>query len=94
MNEIEKSIHLNEVKRVIFISPHLDDAVLSCGGLINYFSQFCRVEIWTTFCGAPSIPRNSKLVNWLHEITQTKNALELIGLRKKEDKEAAQMLNA
>jgi len=38
--------------RWIYLSPHFDDAVLSCGGLI--FDQTCggtAVEIWTVFAG-------------------------------------------
>ena len=36
--------------RWIFLSPHLDDAVYSCGGLISYLSEKgIDVEIWTVF---------------------------------------------
>jgi len=36
--------------RWIFLSPHLDDAVYSCGGLISYLSENgIIVEIWTVF---------------------------------------------
>jgi LmbE family N-acetylglucosaminyl deacetylase len=36
--------------RWIFLSPHLDDAVYSCGGMISYLTQNgIDVEIWTVF---------------------------------------------
>jgi len=39
-------------KHWIFLSPHLDDAVLSCGGLIwELVQRGCQVEIWTLFAG-------------------------------------------
>ena len=40
--------------RWIYLSPHFDDAVLSCGGLIRAQSQEgLAVEIWTIFAGDP-----------------------------------------
>ena len=38
----------------IFLSPHLDDVALSCGGLAWDLSrQGCRVEVWTLMAGLP-----------------------------------------
>ncbi|GAP15369.1 uncharacterized protein, LmbE homolog [Longilinea arvoryzae] len=38
----------------IFLSPHLDDAVLSCGGMIwQQIQAGGRVEIWTVCAGEP-----------------------------------------
>ena len=39
----------------IFISPHLDDVALSCGGLVwDLVQQGQQVEIWTLMAGFPS----------------------------------------
>lgn len=38
----------------IYISPHLDDAVFSCGGIIwQQIQSGCQVEIWSIFSGDP-----------------------------------------
>ena len=40
--------------RWIYISPHLDDAVLSAGGLLyDQAQKGIPVEIWTVVCGYP-----------------------------------------
>jgi LmbE family N-acetylglucosaminyl deacetylase len=40
--------------RWIYLSPHFDDAVLSCGGLIfEQARQGIPIEIWTIFAGNP-----------------------------------------
>lgn len=80
--------------RLIFISPHLDDAVLSCGGLISNFSSKARIEIWTLFCGNPILPRSSPLVRWLHGICDVRSASELARIRKKEDERASKILGS
>lgn len=74
--------------RIVFVSPHLDDAVLSCGGLIAKLSAEHKVEVWTLFCGRPLWPRNSPLVRWLHGISDARNASELLRRRKSEDRHA------
>lgn len=40
----------------LFISPHLDDAILSCGGLISYLSSKTSVKVITVFSKASSGP--------------------------------------
>lgn len=48
--------------RWIYISPHLDDAVLSAGGLIYEQTRAGHeVEIWTFMCGFPSQRRDFSL---------------------------------
>ena len=43
--------------RWIYLSPHLDDAVFSAGGLIYEQAQAgIPVEIWTIMCGYPPLP--------------------------------------
>ena len=37
---------------VLFVSPHLDDAVLSCGALLSHLAGTCRVTVITVFSAA------------------------------------------
>lgn len=85
---------MQKAQRIIFISPHLDDAVLSCGGLIDRLSKSLPVEIWTIFCGRPLLPRTSRFAKWLLRTCKAKNASELIRLRKEEDKLASRTVHA
>jgi len=49
-NMMNMPLPADRVTRWIFLSPHLDDAVFSCGGLISYLSDNgVSVEIWTVF---------------------------------------------
>ena len=51
----------------IYLSPHLDDAVLSCGGLIWEQVQLGeRVEIWTIFAGDPPAEMLTPFAEELH----------------------------
>ncbi|MBA4379671.1 MAG: PIG-L family deacetylase, partial [Anaerolinea sp.] len=53
--------------RWIYISPHLDDAVLSCGGLIWEQSHAgTQVEIWTVCTGDPPEGPLSPFAEVLH----------------------------
>ena len=46
--------------RWIYLSPHLDDAVFSAGGLIYEQTQAgTPVEIWTIMCGDPHLTEYS-----------------------------------
>ncbi|OGK33838.1 hypothetical protein A3I50_01755 [Candidatus Roizmanbacteria bacterium RIFCSPLOWO2_02_FULL_37_9] len=54
MNVINKII--NDKITCYFISPHLDDAILSAGGLIDYLANKTRVEIITIFTQATPRP--------------------------------------
>jgi hypothetical protein len=71
--------------RAIFISPHFDDAVFSCGGLIAHLSDHCETQVWTIFGGKPIIPRTSPLTRWLHSTCNSPNAEVLNSVRKSED---------
>jgi len=53
----------------VFISPHLDDAVLSCGGLIHQLvARGENVEILTIFAGDPPHPLpDTLLIRDLHQ---------------------------
>ena len=52
----------------IFLSPHLDDAVYSCGGLIReVVENGDAVSIWTVFSGDPPSESLSPFARSLHE---------------------------
>jgi LmbE family N-acetylglucosaminyl deacetylase len=52
----------------IYLSPHLDDAVLSCGGMIHAQSLAGdSVEIWTIFAGSPPPGPLSPVVEKIHQ---------------------------
>lgn len=52
----------------IYLSPHLDDAVFSCGGLIrDQADAGDRVEIWTICAGDPPLGEISAYAQRLHD---------------------------
>jgi len=52
----------------VFLSPHLDDAVLSCGGFIfELIQKGERVEICTICAGDPPPGELSPLAEMLHQ---------------------------
>jgi LmbE family N-acetylglucosaminyl deacetylase len=81
--------------RWIYISPHFDDAVLSCGGLIfEQARQGIPVEIWTVCAGdAPPGPL-SRLAQDCHLKWGTQSAEETVALRREEDRAAAAIVGA
>lgn len=75
----------------VFLSPHLDDAVLSCGGMIwEQVQQGCQVEIWTVFAGDPPMDRLTPFAQSLHDRWQT--GVEAVAERRREDEEACRVL--
>ena len=81
--------------RWIYISPHLDDAVLSAGGLI--FEQARagrRVEIWTVVCGFPHDEHLSPFAQVLHFQWGFASAEETVRSRRAEDVRAAGIVGA
>ncbi|RME88694.1 MAG: PIG-L family deacetylase [Anaerolineae bacterium] len=81
--------------RWIYISPHLDDAVLSCGGLIwEQRRAGTPVEIWTLTAGYPSAEPYSGLARALHAQWGFASAREAVQARRREDRLAAQRLGA
>ena len=81
--------------RWIYISPHFDDAVLSCGGLIWKQTQNeIPTEIWTVCAGdAPPGPL-SRMAKKIHKEWGTGTAEETVLLRRGEDLEAASCVGA
>jgi LmbE family N-acetylglucosaminyl deacetylase len=91
----------NQFKRIfkhmrwIYISPHFDDAVLSCGGLIwEQTHSGMPVEIWTVTAGDPPPGPVSDLITRVHSEWQTGSPEETVTLRRSEDKNAARRVGA
>jgi LmbE family N-acetylglucosaminyl deacetylase len=81
--------------RWIYLSPHLDDAVLSAGGLIHDQTQSgIPVEIWTFMCGYPPNGEHSPMAEILHKQWGFSSAEETVHERRKEDQNAASILGA
>jgi len=81
--------------RWIYLSPHLDDAALSAGGLICEQTQAgIPVEIWTFMCGCPRETQFSPFAQLLHAQWGFASAEETVRARRIEDTNAANMLGA
>ena len=81
--------------RWIYLSPHLDDAVLSAGGLINEQARSgIPVEIWTFMCGYAPEETVSPFAQLLHAQWGFSSAEETTRKRREEDKHAAAILGA
>ena len=81
--------------RWIYISPHLDDAVLSTGGFLYEQAQAgIPVEIWTIVCGFPPPGELTPFAQVMHFQWGTGTAEETVNLRRAEDLEAARIVGA
>ena len=81
--------------RWIYISPHLDDAVLSAGGFLYELTQAGnQVEIWTVVCGFPPPGELTPFAQLLHQQWGTGTAEETVQLRRAEDTKAANIVGA
>jgi LmbE family N-acetylglucosaminyl deacetylase len=80
--------------RWVYLSPHFDDVVLSCGGIVWEQVQAGEVvEIWTICAGAPDVSEPlSDFAKQLHERWQT--GLEAVEIRRREDEAAGRVLGA
>jgi LmbE family N-acetylglucosaminyl deacetylase len=78
----------------LFLSPHLDDAVLSCGGLIEVLGARADVTVCTFFCHAPWFGGYSAVAKWLHQVSGGVSARRLASIRREEDRIACRGLNA
>jgi LmbE family N-acetylglucosaminyl deacetylase len=85
----------NNTMRWIYISPHFDDAVLSCGGLIwEQTHSGIPVEIWTVTAGDPPPGPVSDLITRVHTQWKTGTPQETVALRRIEDQNAARCVGA
>jgi len=81
--------------RHIYLSPHLDDAVLSAGGMIYDLTQAGEtVEIWTLMCGDPQLAECSSFADELHQKWGFASAAETVRERRLEDHAAAAWVGA
>ena len=83
--------------RWIYLSPHLDDAILSAGGLIyEQVQSGLPIEIWTFMCGYPpwSAGDLSQFAQSNHQQWGFSSAEETVRMRREEDKNAAAILGA
>ena len=83
----------------VYLSPHLDDVVLSCGGRIYQLTQAGEsVLVVTVFAGSPHLGEGeadtaaSRYVAALHQRWETE--LDAPALRRKEDEAALRLLGA
>ena len=71
----------------IFISPHPDDAVYSCGGFIwEQLADGEKVEIWTLFAADPPKDGSSAYAQELH--ARWKTGQNAMAVRRSEDRAA------
>jgi LmbE family N-acetylglucosaminyl deacetylase len=81
--------------RWIYLSPHLDDAVLSAGGFIYEKTKSgVPFEIWTFMAGAPTSDEYSPFAKLLHEQWGFSSAGECVKARREEDNNAASLIGA
>jgi LmbE family N-acetylglucosaminyl deacetylase len=84
--------------RWIYLSPHLDDAVLSAGGLIyEQTKSGLPVEIWTFMCGSPPDPPEgvfSSFAQLQHTQWGFSSAQDGIRIRREEDQRAGSRVGA
>ncbi len=81
--------------RWIYLSPHLDDAVFSAGGLIYEQVQAgLPVEIWTFMCGYPPDSEVSPLAQSIHARWGFSSVKETVRMRREEDERATAILGA
>jgi LmbE family N-acetylglucosaminyl deacetylase len=81
--------------RWIYLSPHLDDAVFSAGGLIyDQVRAGLHVEVWTFMCGYVPEEDVSPFAQSIHTQWGFSSAEETVRLRRQEDKNAAAILGA
>lgn len=71
---------------VLFLSAHLDDAILSCGGLISELSGRCPLTVATLFTEASAPPHTYAARSSLRQCSAT-DAASLYEARRTEDQE-------
>lgn len=81
--------------RWIYISPHLDDAIYSAGGLIyEQIQSGFPVEIWTVMARIPEHDILSSFAKDIHREWGTSSTEETIKLRRAENEKAAAIVGA
>jgi LmbE family N-acetylglucosaminyl deacetylase len=81
--------------RYIYFSPHLDDAILSAGGLISDQTKAgIPVEIWTFMSGVPDEEQLTDFAQLMHKTWGTTTARQTIQIRREEDRQATSRVGA
>ena len=81
--------------RWIYLSPHFDDAVLSCGGLIfEQARQSVQVEIWTVLAGDPPLGPLSQFALENHALWGLTGGEETVAMRRAEDEQGGSLVGA
>jgi LmbE family N-acetylglucosaminyl deacetylase len=76
-----------------YLSPHLDDAILSCGGVIHRQVSSGDLVLIASICaGDPPQELHSAYVEWMH--TKWESGAAPIAVRREEDREACERLGA
>lgn len=84
MEELIKNIKKNKTP-VVFVSPHLDDAALSCGELMRTLSKFTKVTVINVFTTADNKSQTMSAKKALAD-SQYATPVDLYKERVKEDK--------
>lgn len=71
-------------RRCVFVSTHLDDAVLSCGNLISQLAEETEVSIASIFTEASGKPETLSAKAFLRQCG-VRDAQQLFSMRRKED---------
>jgi LmbE family N-acetylglucosaminyl deacetylase len=88
--------------RWIYLSPHFDDAVLSCGGLIadqtrqdvETLQGSVSTEIWTVLAGNPRPGPLSEFAQQNHALWGVTSGMDMVAMRRAEDEAAASIVGA
>jgi len=76
----------------LFLSPHFDDAVFSCGGIMSQYSKQGRNSLVITLFGG--LPDSSGLSTFAREIHAKWRLADPVGMRMREDREALEVIGA
>jgi LmbE family N-acetylglucosaminyl deacetylase len=86
---------MDGMKRQIYLSPHFDDAVYSCGGLINAQARRgLSAEVWTVCSGDPPPGPLSPQAERMQREWGSGSAAETVALRRGEDRKALGLVGA
>ncbi len=81
--------------RAIFLSPHYDDVVLSCGGTVALLAdQGCEPIVVTVFAGEVPDEIITDFAKWKHSRWGVNSVEENVTRRQEEDRDAVEALGA
>ena len=79
--------------RCLVLSPHLDDAVLSCGALLRELARRCEITVLTLFTEATDGPHGRAARSFLRQCAHP-DAATLFRARRDEDRAVVEALGA